>query len=38
MPENFQVTIDWTYGALAAVGAALISLGIAVAALRSDGI
>jgi hypothetical protein len=38
MPDNFYITIDWTYGALVAVGAALLSLGIAVAALRSDGI
>jgi hypothetical protein len=38
MPDNFHVTTDWTYGALVAVGAAVISLGIAVAALRSDGI
>ena len=38
MPNNFHVTIDWTYGALVSVGAAPISLGIAVTALRSDGI
>jgi hypothetical protein len=36
MPDNFYITIDWTYGALVAVGTALISLGITVAALRSD--
>jgi hypothetical protein len=38
MPVDFYVTIDWTYGALVAAGAALISLGIAVATRRSDGI
>jgi hypothetical protein len=32
------ITIDWTYGAFVAVSAALISLGIAVSTLRSDGI
>jgi hypothetical protein len=38
MPPNFHISIGWTYGALVAAGAALISLAIAVAALRSDGI
>jgi hypothetical protein len=37
MPPNFHVSIDWTYGALIAGGAAVLSAGIAVAALRSDG-
>ena len=37
MPDNFYVTIDWTYGALVAVVTALISLGIVVAALQSEG-
>ena len=38
MPDNFYITIDWTYGALVAAGAAVLSLGIAVAALRPDGL
>lgn len=38
MPDNFYITIDWTYGALVAVAAALLSLVIAVAALRTDAI
>ena len=37
MPPNFHVSIDWTYGTLIAGGAAVLALGIAVAALRSDG-
>ena len=37
MPPNFHVSIDWTYGTLVAGGAAVLALGIAVAALRSDG-
>jgi hypothetical protein len=38
MPPNFHVSIDWTYRALVAAGAAVLSLAIAVAALRSDGL
>jgi hypothetical protein len=38
MEPVMYITIDWTYGSLVAVSAALISLGIAVSALRSDGI
>jgi len=38
MPPVMYLTIDWTYGAMVAVAAALIALGVAVAALRSDGI
>jgi hypothetical protein len=37
MPPNFHVSIDWTYGALIAAGAAVLALGIAVAGLRTDG-
>jgi hypothetical protein len=36
MPPNFHIAIQWTYGALVAAGAAVLSLAIAVAALRSD--
>ena len=38
MPPNFHVSVDWTYGTLIAAGAALLALGIAVAALRLDGL
>jgi hypothetical protein len=38
MPSVMYITIDWTYGAMVAVAAALIALGVAVAALRPDGI
>ena len=37
MPPNFALSITWTYGAFAAAAAAVLSLGIAVAALRTDG-
>jgi hypothetical protein len=37
MPPSFSVSIDWTYGALIAGAAALLSVGIAAAMLRTDG-
>jgi hypothetical protein len=37
LPPPMYITIEWTYGSMTAVAAALIAQGFAVAALRSDG-
>jgi len=34
MPDTFYIVIDPSYGAIVAVGAAIVSLGIAIAAIR----
>jgi hypothetical protein len=34
LPDNFYIAIDPSYGAIVAVGAAIVSLGIAIAAIR----